>query len=115
MQLNTQKSEKLAENSNTKHDEGKSSQSARLADEKHSVQQQIQDYKQAAAKQKRAVEKKWKEIDKMEANDPMMKQSVEEKKKDDEDREEMVQKERALSRDIRQMSTQNWEVKIICC
>lgn len=107
MQLKTEKSQKLVEESNNKYTENTSSQSVRLAGEKLAVQQQIQDYNKAAANQKRAVEKKWKEFDKLDANDPQLKQSVEEKKKDADDREQMVQKERALSRDIRQMSAQN--------
>jgi hypothetical protein len=107
MQLKTRNSEKLMDESNYKHDAKSSTQSDRLAGEKLIVQQQIQDYNKAAAMRKRAEDKKWKAIDKMDVNDPQAKQSAEDKKKEAEDREEMVQKERELSHNIFEMSNQN--------
>lgn len=107
LQLKTKNSDKLKDESNYKHESQTPSQFDRLAGEKQDMQKQIQEYNKAAAMQKRVDEKKWKEIDKMDVNKPRIKQSAEEDKKEAEDREEMVQAERALSRNIRQLSTQN--------
>lgn len=76
-------------------------------EQKRETSHQIQEFNAAAAKQKRAKDKYEKEQDKFEANNNYSKPSVEEaqKSKDrcqrlEEEKEDMVQMERAISRDI---------------
>lgn len=78
-----------------------------LSEQKRDTSQQIQDYNVAAAKQKREKEKYEKQQDQLEANNNYGKPSTEDVKKLkdrnerlDVEKEEMAQKERALSRDI---------------
>lgn len=92
-------------------------------EQKRETSQQIQEFNAAAAKQKRAKDKYEKEQDKLEANNNYSKPSVEQvqKSKDrcqrlEDEKEDMVQLERAISRDIQKhISKLNWSLEQIHC
>lgn len=104
-------SDKLFDESVLKREAMTSTHHDRQKIEKHDMQNQIRDYNQAMAKQKRDDEKKLKDMDKQEANGTYQKASMEEIKEEKAQRQrqqdEMVDKERAMSRDMRQMNTNN--------
>lgn len=100
-------SDKKIEETQSKKDLTYASNSHQMMEQKRETSHQIQEYNAAAAKQKRAKDKYDKEQDKIEANNNYGKPSVEEaqKSKDhcqrlEEEKEDMAQKERAISRDI---------------
>lgn len=110
---NEKRSEIELQDSIFKSDSQSQSKLDRGAHGKKGIEHQIQDYNVQAAKQKRANDKKQKELDKI---DPSAESKPSEQdlvklngeiKRLEEQKEEMMQKERSLSRDIRQMSAQN--------
>lgn len=105
------KSDDLFEESVHKQDAVTSSQSARHKVEKNDMQNQIREYNEALAIQKRANDKKMKDMDKQEANGNFQKASKQDLQNEEAHRQHnedvMIEKERAMSRDMRQMNTKN--------
>lgn len=107
----TKKSDDLFEESVSKSNALSSSESARHKSEKHDMQHQIREYNELLASQKRANDKKIKDMDKQETNGNYQKASKQDLQKEEANRQRvedaMIEKERALSRDMRQMNTNN--------
>lgn len=104
------KSDVLAQESIEKYDAYSSSQSDRVATEKRDMQNQIREYNENMALQKRARDKQEKELDKREWNDSHkfdLRKDEAQRQRTEDAKEEMIQKERALSRDMLQMNTNN--------
>jgi hypothetical protein len=98
------KMEKQEDEMNAKRNALGSSNSDRMMANKQEMEQQIAQYNEMAAKQKRNEEKKLKENDKKDPNEKPEKLTAQESQKVEDDKEEMIQLERAMSRDIRQMA-----------
>lgn len=106
------KSDDLFQADAIQRDANSTSQSNLQQKEKRDMNNQIREYNEEMAKQKRAKEKKSKEDDKLIGNEPkateqQLKEQEIERKQIADDKEDLIQKERAMSRDIRQMSSQN--------
>lgn len=103
-------SEIQQEQSNFLYDARSASQQDRHKIEKHEMQQQIRDYNEAMAKQKRAKDQMTKEDDKQNAFNYQKPSKFAEARRmqlESEVNSEMMEKERALSQNMRQMNTQN--------
>lgn len=108
----TKKSDDIKQESFSKQSAVESSQIDRSKLQKQEMQNNIREYNEVMAAQKRAKDKKAKEMDKQDyGNLEQQKAIKEELKKGEAQRqrleEEMIEKERALSRDMRQMNTKN--------
>ena len=84
---------------NEKRENSSSSKSDQVQSKKLSIEQEIQEFNKAAAKQKRVDEKKSKENDKKTFNDHQSRVSEQELKQELEKRVELVEKKRVLTRD----------------
>lgn len=110
MDRKNKKTEDLAQESIEKYDAYSSSKSDRVVNEKREMQNQIREYNEAMALQKRARDKQEKEMDKREWNDSHnydLRKDEAQRKRTEEAKEEMIQKERSMSRDMLQMNTNN--------
>lgn len=113
------KTEKLAQKSIEKYDAHSSSQYDRVAGEKRDMQNQIREYNETMALQKRARDKQEKEMEKREYNDNHsydLRKDKAQRQRSEDAKEELIQKERAMSRDMLQMNTsnqKNWRQQMI--
>ena len=88
-----------------------SSHSQEIKHHKQDIENEIRDYNEAMANLKRAKDKKMKELDQQEANGNFQKASQQELQMEEFERQHqediMIEKERAMSREMRQMNTNN--------